>query len=165
MTELFDLRDPIRAKVEALRPEAHFYVTCNPGTPKPGEPDEHYIALCERVYEFIGDQTTPYPGRFVGYVTYRFNEVRRQDKRKYLPQLSSVEVRREDFSRFANGKVHFCPDKVKAGDASLYSLAKANAAANPSGWGSDYDLAKEIGKVQLLKIVYKIVDMIDGKLQ
>lgn len=162
MTELFDLRDPIclaiaiRAKVEALRPETHFYVTCNPGNQKPGEPDEHYIALCERVYEF---------GRFVGYVTYRFNEVRRQDKRKYLPQLSSVEVRRDDFSRFPDGKVHFFPDKVAVEDPSVYSLAKVEATANPSGWGPDYDLADRIGRAQLPKIVQKIVDMIDGKLQ
>ena len=172
MTTEFDLRDilclaiAVRAKVHSLRPELEFYPTCNPGNAKPGiSVDEHYIALCERVYEYRDMVSTPWPGRFIGYVTYRCNEVRYKSKQLYLPEISSVEVRKADFSTFLDGKVHVSNEKVLKEDPNLVSQATALVTANPSGRGIAFDLAQEVTKRRLPLIVDKIIQMVDGTLK
>lgn len=166
----FDYRDPlclaiaVRAGVLRERPDVQFYVTCNPGDTKPGGADEHYIALCERVYEYKDPVSTPAPGRFVGYVTYRMKEVRFHSKLSYLLEVSSIEVRKADFSKFLNGKVHFAPSKFLGDDSQAYATCMANATANPSGNGIDFDMATQIGKVGIKLVVEKVLGMLDGTL-
>ena len=158
----FDPRDVVslsivlREKVHTLRPELGFRVTTNPGNDK-----EHYIALCEKVYEFQGDQII----KFFGYVTYRLKEVRFQSKFVYIPEFSSVEVRKPDFSTFADGKVHVLADKVNTEDPNLVAQAITTAKANPTKYGFGYDLAYEIVKQRIPLIVDKIIQMVDGTLK
>ena len=170
MQSTFDLRDPIcvcvaiREKVLEQRPNIHFYVTCNPGNPKPGAADEHYVALCERVYDCSDTAAHPWPGRFVGYITYRMKEVRFRRVEDAIPVLSSVELRGDSFSKFSDGKVHFEVNKVEAEDPQLVQSARAAALANPSANGAEYDIAMSVGAKRLEDAVDRVLRMIDGTL-
>lgn len=169
MKTTFDYRDvlslavAVRGKVLQIYPNIEFYPTCNPGNPKAGAADEHYIAFCERVYD-TSPQNPGSIGRFVGYVTYRMNEVKTKSKLTHLPVLSSVEVRKDDFSTFVDGKVHFDPIKVNNDHPAIYSNALIEAQNNPSGKGLPYDMAQCVGKQMIDVIVGKVIQMIDGTL-
>ena len=169
MQAKFDWGDPVclalllRQAVTAKNPNVEFYATCNPGNPKTGAADEHYIALCERVYE--KDPANPNGiGRFVGYVTYRFNEVKYHSKLNTLPELSSIEVRKDDFSRFTDGKVHFCPRKVQAVEPAVFAAASTKATDPTTGAVSGAGLQAEIRREQIQKVAGKVIQMIAGTL-
>lgn len=147
----------VQGRLSVDRPHALVVITSNPG-----EDDKHYIALVQRVYSDKNDLNS-----FVGYITYRYREVRFRKKESYLPAFSSVEIRDADFNEYNPPvKIHFDPKKVKAEDTNLYQKANlaAVAAALPGGGVDDNLLRDEIGKGAFEKVYAKILDLIDHKI-
>lgn len=147
----------VQGRLSVDRPHALTVVTSNPG-----EDDKHYIALVQRVYSNKNDLSS-----FVGYITYRYREVRFRKKESYLPAFSSIEIRDADFNEYNPPvKIHFDPKKVQAEDGNLYQKANltAVAAALPGGGVDDNLLRNEIGKGAFEKVYAKVLDLIDHKI-
>jgi hypothetical protein len=147
----------VQGRLSVDRPHALTVVTSNPG-----EDDKHYIALVQRVYSNKNDLSS-----FVGYITYRYREVRFRKKESYLPAFSSIEIRDADFNEYNPPvKIHFDPKKVQAEDGNLYQKANltAVAAALPGGGVDDDLLRNEIGKGAFEKVYAKVLDLIDHKI-
>ena len=124
----------IESQLKIDRPDYQLEPTSNPG-----EDSEHYIGLVQRIYK-IRDVTLPNGttgktvDKFIGYIVYRFNEVRFRPKRMNLPVFSSIEVRDEDFNVLPIPiKIHFDKKKVTNEDPSY--VAKADADAAQQGLG------------------------------
>ena len=108
----------VQGRLSVDRPDALVVITSNPG-----EDDKHYIALVQRVYSNKNDLNS-----FVGYITYRYREVRFRKKESYLPAFSSIEIRDADFNEYNPPvKIHFDPKKVQAEDSNLYLLSHFNS--------------------------------------
>ena len=124
----------IQSQLKADRPDYWLEVTSNPG-----EESEHYIGLVQRIYKMKSltlKDGTPVKviDKFVGYITYRFNEVRRSRKITSFPVFSSIEVRDEDFNPLATPiKVHFDKKKVLKEDPAYVAPADADAAQQGLG--------------------------------
>lgn len=147
----------VQGRLSVDRPHALVVITSNPG-----EDDKHYIALVQRVYSNKNDLSS-----FVGYITYRYREVRFRKKESYLPAFSSIEIRDADFNEYNPPvKIHFDPKKVQAEDGNLYQKANltAVAAALPGGGVDDNLLRNEIGKGAFDKVYAKVLDLIDHKI-
>lgn len=147
----------VQGRLSVDRPDALVVITSNPG-----EDDKHYIALVQRVYSDKNDLSS-----FVGYITYRYREVRFRKKEAYLPAFSSIEIRDADFNEYNPPvKIHFDPKKVKAEDSNLYQKANlaAVAAAFPGGGVDDNLLRDEIGRGAFEKAYTKVLDLIDHKI-
>lgn len=147
----------VQGRLSVDRPHALVVVTSNPG-----EDDKHYIALVQRVYSNKNDLSS-----FVGYITYRYREVRFRKKESYLPAFSSIEIRDADFNEYNPPvKIHFDPKKVQAEDSNLYQKANltAVAVALPGGGVDDNLLRNEIGKGAFDKVYAKVLDLIDHKI-
>lgn len=146
----------VQGRLAVDRPNALVVVTSNPG-----EDDKHYIAIIQRVYADKNNLQT-----FVGYITYRFCEVKYKQKRAFLPELSSMELRDKDFNEYnPSVKIHFHPRKVGLEDAQLYLEAGASTAGSGlKGQEADEFFAEELGKGAFEKAYSKILDLIDGKI-
>lgn len=146
----------VQGRLAVDRPNALVVVTSNPG-----EDDKHYIAIIQRVYADKDNLKT-----FVGYITYRFCEVKYKQKRTFLPELSSMELRDEDFNEYNPPvKIHFHPRKVGSEDPQLYLEAGASTAGSGlTGKEANEFFAEEVGKGAFEKAYAKILDLIDGKI-
>lgn len=146
----------VQGRLAVDRPDALVVVTSNPG-----EDDKHYIAIIQRVYSDKNNLKT-----FVGYITYRLCEVKYRQKRTFLPELSSMELRDGDFNEYNPAiKVHFHPRKVGSEDPQLYLEAGASTAASGlQGKEANEFFAEELGKGAFEKAYAKILDLIDGKI-
>lgn len=146
----------VQGRLSVDRPGALVAVTSNPG-----ESDKHYIAIVQRVYSAKSNLQT-----FVGYITYRFCEVRFWRKNAFLPRLSSMELRDCNFNEYNPPiKIHFHRDKVAKEDPQLYLEAGAAAAASGlSGEEADKLFEEEIGERAFEKAYAKILDLIDYKI-
>lgn len=146
----------VQGRLSVDRPDALVVVTSNPG-----EDDKHYIALVQRVYSKKDDLNS-----FKGYVTYRFCEVKYKQKRSFLPELSSMELRNADFDEYNPPvKIHFHPRKVGSEDPQLYLEAGASTAGSGlQGAEANEFFAEELGKGAFEKAYAKILNLIDGKI-
>ena len=165
MNTLVDYQDPlaialmIKANLSQDRPNALVVLTSNPGQNK-----DHYIALVQRVYADKNDLNS-----FVGYITYRYNDVKRKAKKTFLPEFSSIEIRDSDFYLFDPPlKTHFFPAKVEQTDPQRYASAEAVTSANLNSAVSqamrdDY-LAQTIGQDALMEVYDNVLALIDGRI-
>lgn len=147
----------VQGRLSVDRPNALVVVTSNPG-----EDDKHYIGLVQRVYANKDELRS-----FVGYITYRYREVRFRNKEVCLPTFSSMEIRDKDFKEYnPSVKIHFDPKKVEIEDNNLYQKANlaAAAAALPGGGVDENLLRDEVGKGAFDKAYAKILDLIDYKI-
>ena len=146
----------VQGRLSVDRPDALVIVTSNPG-----EGNEHYIGLIQRVYSNKNDLKT-----FVGYIAYRYCEVKYKKKREHLPVFSSIELRNADFDEYKPSvKVHFLDYKVNNEDPKIYQEAETVVAASGLiGDDAHKLLANEIGKRVFEKAYAKILDFIDHKI-
>ena len=147
----------IEGQLAQDRPNAIIVPTSNPG-----KDDEHYIGLVMRVYADGSNLNT-----FKGYVTFRYCEVKRKAKVLFLPVLSSIELRDEDFNPFPTPvKIHFEPNKVQTEDALAWTqaLTEANASGIVDLRQKEEFFMSKLGEGRLNVAYEKILDLIDGTL-
>ena len=145
----------IKNNVAQDRPNAVIAVTSNPGTS-----DDHYVALVQRVYADGNDLNS-----FVGYISYRYKEVRRKSKRSFLPEFSSIEILNPDFQSYnPPRKFHFHVDKV---DQANPSFQQAFADLASSGItdkdAQDKYFAQKLGEYVLTEVYQEVLGLIDRR--
>ena len=145
----------IKNNVAQDRPNALIAVTSNPGTK-----DDHYIAFVQRVYADANDLNS-----FVGYISYRYKEVRRKSKRSFLPEFSSIEILNPDFKSYdPPRKFHFHVEKVdQANQSYLSALADLALSGIVDKNAQDEYFAQRLGEYVLAEAYQDILGLIDRR--